>query len=140
MIVESTYFSIENLKPNLVLVIWHNQPSLAGVENQQWVDAIENILKNATEPQYFFSDLRLGYVTNLTAIRRLTQVIQHSNYGGGVALGQSLGSSTYVNIAVRSAKVDDHIYHHLDRALEGLEQFKAGITHDVDWESVLGTP
>ncbi|MEM6528668.1 MAG: hypothetical protein AAF653_10260 [Chloroflexota bacterium] len=135
---EQEYYSVQQVTPELVFIQWHDVPNTNDTANHTWVDDIHHLLMNAAQPQYFFSDVRNGHASNLQAIRRLTQVIQHENYGGGVALGESLASRTYVSLTIKVAGKDDDIYRDRERALSALDAFKPGISATADWDALLG--
>ncbi|MEO1664800.1 MAG: hypothetical protein AAFU54_09190 [Chloroflexota bacterium] len=135
---EDTFYTIQQITPELVFIRWHGTPHKDHVANHNWVEDIHRLLEQASVPQYFFSDVRKGYATSIQAINRLAKVIQHNNYGGGVALGHNLASRTYVSLTERIADRDESIYYHrLRDALDALDELKPGISKTVDWNRLL---
>ncbi|PJF43329.1 MAG: hypothetical protein CUN55_08990, partial [Phototrophicales bacterium] len=128
------------LKPNLVLVQWSAIPPLNAPIIHQWLKEMWDIVRNATEPVYFITDLRFGCVTDVRALKELAEIANHENCALGVGFSKSISSEVYAGLFARLSRDDTPLQDTLEAALKLLEEHHPGITHDIDWEAVLEAP
>lgn len=134
----SPYYSIQHLKPNLVLIRWFRTPPMGSPVVRAWRENIMDLLDNATEMVYFISDLRVASVMDVNAIRETVNIMrEHPNYGGGTSFSQKTSSALYANLFARLSRREQPSAESLAASLMILEDLHPGITKDIDWKAAL---
>lgn len=133
-----TSYEFRYVSENLVLVRWH------GVASRQdalvYLKDLTKAVKNASGKIYFFSDLRQGHITNTRVLREMGHLTVHPNWGGGVALVESLSAEVFVRLFGRFVIADemkDFIFDSVANACARLERWQNGITQNIDWTTII---
>lgn len=130
-------YRITSLKPNLVLIQWFGTPQNQASIVQEWLNALWDIVHQATEPVYFVSDLRHGCVADVRALKELAAIANHPKCAVGVGFSKSISSEVYANLFARLSKDEHPMADSLEAALKMIEAEHPGLTTDVDWQAAL---
>lgn len=132
-------FEIRILKSNLILIRWHCIPKDQQEAGREWVKALKQQLNEASEPLYFISDLRNGYISDISVLNRASDLSKHRMWGGGVSLSTAHITSIFVDIfaSLGAWDVQDGMKNNQQELVKFLEEMESGITADVDWDAVL---
>lgn len=131
-------YSFRNLSKQLVLIRWEKTPNEK--EREQFLHEVKRTLENAESPIYFISDLRRGRISDLQTIRQLIQILEHKNYAGSVSFSSDTRTKLIAGVFTKLANTEgmrDKDCETLEEAMGFLESLSAGLTKDIDWESVL---
>jgi len=133
----STY-TIEQVTPQLVYITWLRNPTDA--ETQQFLQDLNKILGNATQAQYFISDLRRGRIMSVRAINQLSQFTQHKHWGGSTAFSQNPISKMFAGNFHRMSRDNEHnsMFDQPEQAIAFLEALQPGLTSGVQWSELIG--
>lgn len=131
-------FEITPINSRLYLIRWQRFPN--AVESQQFIRALEDLLNKADRKVSFLSDLRKGYLKELSLINKLSRLASHPNCAHTTAFG-SVGSQVYAGIYQKlSTKTDKpregDTWFTLEQALAYLEKLDPGITDGIDLKEV----
>jgi uncharacterized protein (DUF927 family) len=131
-------YDIIMLNPKLYLIRWQRFPS--AVESQQFIRALEELLNKVDHKISFLSDLRKGYIKELSLINKLSRVAAHHNCAHTTAFG-SVGSQVYAGmfqklITKPRDKREGDTWFTLEQALAYLEKLEPGITEGVNFAEV----
>lgn len=135
------YF-IKRLSESLVYIKWLRTPNDNSPSEQQFIDEVNQLINEATSPQYFISDLRDGRIVNVATLRQLGKLTLHDNWGGSTAFSKNPVTSIMVGVFSRFARKDrpqDEIWNTPEEALAYLESLKPDITQGIDWNKVLNS-
>lgn len=133
------FYTIQCLKPTLYLITWHRTSNGLGTDNA-YLDALKDILQQAEAPVYFISDLRHGRLVNMGSIKRLGKLTEHPMWGGSTAFTNNPVSRLHVsNFQRYTGNNLDHnpLLETPEEAIGFLESLQAGLTTDMDWESII---
>jgi adenosine deaminase len=128
------------LTPTLYLNRWFRTPTAA--EGSRFVNDLKALLDRVPAPISFISDLRRGAIKDIDVINKLAQLPQHPNWAHATAFG-SIASGIYAGIYERLSRKEDYseeTWSSFEKALHYLEQQQPGLTHGIDWRSVLNLP
>jgi hypothetical protein len=133
---------IIQINPNLYLVRWHKFPSL--LEADTFIRALRALLDSADHKIAIISDLRNGYIKQVTAISKLSKLIAHPHCGPTTAFG-SVGSQVYAGMFQKLVRHSDkrkteETWLTLEQALAYLERMQPGVTAGLDFDAVANPP
>lgn len=126
------------LTNNLVFIAWEKHPTIE--QALQFLQDFEVLLNEANQPLYFISDLRRGYIQNTGLIRRLSALNQHPNYAGGTGFADDILSNSLLRLWKQFSRDEDpvsQVWPRAKDAVEYLESLQPGLTHGVEWRTVL---
>ncbi len=130
-------YEFQYLADDLVLILWHRVANKADAES--YLKDLTEAIENAPDKIYFFSDLRHGHVTDSRVLREMGRLTAHPNWGGGVALVESLSAEVFVRLFGRfvTPEMKDFIFDTPESACERLERWKEGVTQSYDWSTLI---
>lgn len=138
-------YQIYPLKENLVFITWFQRPHIRSAVEQKFTNELSQLLEDASEPVYFISDLRRGFIRNPVALRSLAKTFNHPNFAGAAAFSNDVivgidysiylvSSRRYTYTRHREAP---QLYSHAESALAYLESKSPNLTRDIDWQALL---
>ena len=130
-------YEFRYLADDLVLILWHRVASK--LDADAYLRDLRNAIENASGKIYFFSDLRHGHVTHSRVLREMGRLTAHPNWGGGVALVESLSAEVFVRLFGRfvTPEMKDFIFDKVEDACDRLERWQKGVTQGHDWTMLI---
>jgi hypothetical protein len=132
------------LSAELILIQWQRTPTPA-VEDQ-YLDALKNLLDESDHPLYFLSDLRKGRIMGMRAIKRLGELTHHPKWAGSTAFSHNpitkMLVSNFRHYAM-DTRSRNEMHNTPEQAIAFLENLRPGITDGVDFSpyiSLLNAP
>lgn len=135
-------YESHKLSDEIVFFRWHRTSFQSEISEseQAYLAEIKRYLDAAHTPIYFVSDLRRGHITNIRALRKMGELTEHPNWGGGISFGAKPSTGMLVDTFERIAlnKTGDHMTKSIGELVEHLEKLKPGITKGINLHSVFG--
>ncbi len=129
-------YELRKLSDHLILIRWHRvSPTVETSPSERaFLDDLQMYLDAALEPLYFLSDLRHGHIASARTLRRLAQLTEHRNWGGGISVGNRPSTGMLVDSFEQMAlnRTGDHLVASVSQAIQYLETLKPGITRNID--------
>ncbi|MEP7284873.1 MAG: hypothetical protein ABI947_03795 [Chloroflexota bacterium] len=121
----------------LVYIKWQGIP--LPTECTEFLTELTALLDNAVAPLAIISDLRKGHITDVQALRTLSNLASHPNVVGSSSFGDTAGTKVYGGVFSRFVgnKNNHLIRERLSLALSDLEKLKPGVTQNIDWDSLI---
>lgn len=137
-------YRIYSLKENLVLITWFQRPHVRSMVEEQFIEELTQTLETASQPLYFISDLRRGFIRNPIALRSLAKTFNHTNFAGGVAFSSDVIVGIDYSIYLVSSRRYNYtrhrespqLYNNIEAAIAHLEQQSPGLTHNINWHNI----
>ncbi|MBX3065467.1 MAG: adenosine deaminase [Anaerolineae bacterium] len=136
VIVETPIFSIKRLKDDLFLITWLAMPSPA--VSDEFIKTLAGVLDAADQRISVISDLRRGYIKEVSLIQKLAALTRHPRFRAATAFG-SIGAQVYTGVYQRISERKGHIedtWLTLEQAIAYLETQQPGLTAGIDWGAV----
>lgn len=136
-VIPSGVYRIVMLSDALCYIHWAQDASLK--DGYQFVADLERILNQRPNKIYFISDLRLGCITQVEVLRKLSHLGAHPNWGGGTSFVSPTSSifSRFFDRLQRAHRQEDATWPTPEQAITYIEMLSPGITKGIDWERVL---
>jgi hypothetical protein len=131
-------YTLTRLSSQLIYIQWYRTAgTTSGI---QLVQDIQKILAEATEVQYFISDLRRGRIIDIPIISRLSELTKHKLWGGSSAFSVNPISKIFAGSFIKYARKGDErdtLYDLPQDAIDFLESLQTGLTTEIDWASLI---
>jgi hypothetical protein len=133
-------YSILKLSAELFYIRWLSSAKENTHPEKEFIPELSSLLDKSPHPVYFISDLRKGRIMTVNVLNQLATLSHHKNWAGSTAFSSDPIASIFVGTFSKLAKQkSEHreIYTTPEESLAYLESLKAGLTQDIDWNSVL---
>jgi hypothetical protein len=136
--VNSMSYTLTHLTPRLVLITWRRTP--IADEAKAFIQSLQDILDQASEPLYFISDLRRGRIVDVRIIHQLSQLTEHPHWAGSTAFSQNPISKIFLGSFQRlltTTSDKNTTFDQPEDAIAFLEHLSPHVGEAVDWAHVL---
>ena len=131
-------YQFTKLHHTLVYIAWKRSPSTES--GKAFIQALKQMLDQATEPLYFISDLRRGQIVDIRIIHQLIGLTQHRNWAGSTAFSQNPISRLFLGSfhkMLPSGLDKNATFDRPEEAIAFLEHLCPGLTASVNWPYIL---
>lgn len=133
-------YTLQRLSARLMFIQWHRTPT--SESGNSFVQALQSLLNEAEEVQYFISDLRRGRIIDMAVINRLGNLTRHPRWGGSTAFSANPISQIFAQSFLKLAshpKDLNAIFDKPEDAIQFLESLCPGLTSEpsLDWNAII---
>jgi hypothetical protein len=128
-------FELHTLSDELLFVRWRRNPTPAS--ESAFLSLLGMLLDEACGAVYLITDAHDGLLTSPRALRWMTELSYHAQFGGAVTYGQKVAAAAQFGAFRRMAapgEQQENMVQTVDEALDHLEALKPGVTAPIDRE------